>query len=103
MEDKIDIKVSSRGPIDGARLIPSRMTRERLQENNSSMMDKCSDMQTTVWCRGIQDGPESAIVRSAWLAEIGEQTLDSSTRSIFLEGEEREENERRRRCKARDV
>ncbi|GFV52129.1 hypothetical protein TNCV_5070501 [Trichonephila clavipes] len=36
-----------------------QMTGERLQENNSSVMDKCPDVQTKV----IQDGSESAIVR----------------------------------------
>ncbi|GFW08432.1 hypothetical protein TNCV_2774541 [Trichonephila clavipes] len=41
-----------------------RMTREKLQENNSSLMDKCPDVQTNVRHRGIQDGPDSAIVRS---------------------------------------
>ncbi|GFY30206.1 hypothetical protein TNCV_3091131 [Trichonephila clavipes] len=38
------------------------MTGERLQENNSSVMDKCPDAQMIVWCRVIQDGQESAIV-----------------------------------------
>ncbi|GFV55171.1 hypothetical protein TNCV_1381921 [Trichonephila clavipes] len=73
--------------IDGACLTPRRRRRERLQENNSSVMDKYLDVQTNVWRWGVQDGPiwtRPWSLKGSCFGEMGEQRSDSRDREIEI-------------------